>query len=292
MEAEAEAGAPVTARLAIVDVETTGLDEGKHEIWEVALILTEVPGDGAPEQGRPTEEYLWQLPIDHLEDADPTALRLNHFYDRRWPPCERGAAGPEYEAEAEDDRQEARRIDGLWEDPSIDDPVDARGRPLRETTLCVTSAHAWAYRFAELTAECVLVGANPAFDDRWLSRLLDDLGVAPAWHYRPINIEDLAVGYLLGRRSALLAPVTIRGYERPSYPSLIALLDERGPRNVEKPRVPPVLGEAAAAIAVPWSSSAVARECGVDVGKYDKHTALGDCRWVLDLLREITGDSR
>jgi DNA polymerase III epsilon subunit-like protein len=55
--------------LAFTDVETTGLDPGRHEVWEVALVIDE----GA---------YVWQLPVD-LGRAEPAALGLGHFYDRR-----------------------------------------------------------------------------------------------------------------------------------------------------------------------------------------------------------------
>lgn len=54
-----------------LDVETTGLDPDRHEIWEVGLILP--VGGGS---------YLWQLPVD-LGRADPKSLAMNGFHDRR-----------------------------------------------------------------------------------------------------------------------------------------------------------------------------------------------------------------
>lgn len=53
-----------------VDCETTGLDPLHHEIWEVAAIK----GD---------EEHVWQLPVD-LGHAEPMALRIGRFHERRW----------------------------------------------------------------------------------------------------------------------------------------------------------------------------------------------------------------
>lgn len=53
-----------------LDTETLGLDETRHDIWEVALIEE----DGT--------EHVWH-PDANLAAADPTALRLTHYYDRR-----------------------------------------------------------------------------------------------------------------------------------------------------------------------------------------------------------------
>lgn len=66
------------ATLAFVDVESTGLDPERNEVWEVALILRQ-----AVDGGQPTEtEYVWQLPVD-LGRADSVALTIGHFYERR-----------------------------------------------------------------------------------------------------------------------------------------------------------------------------------------------------------------
>lgn len=54
-----------------VDTETTGLDPDLHDIWEVGLILP----DGS--------EHEWQLPVS-LGMADPGALKLSRFHERRW----------------------------------------------------------------------------------------------------------------------------------------------------------------------------------------------------------------
>lgn len=40
-----------------------------------------------------------------------------------------------------------------------------------------------------------------------------------------------------------------------------------------------------------WSSEAISLACGVDPAGYDRHAALGDCAWIRDLHRAITGGS-
>lgn len=52
-----------------LDTETTGLQAGYHQIWEVGVVFPE--GDA----------YEWQLPVD-LERLDPTAARINGFHER------------------------------------------------------------------------------------------------------------------------------------------------------------------------------------------------------------------
>lgn len=56
--------------LVFLDTETTGLDHERHELWDIALIEE----DGT--------EYNPLLRPLHLETADPTALRMNHYYER------------------------------------------------------------------------------------------------------------------------------------------------------------------------------------------------------------------
>ena len=54
-----------------VDTETTGLNPRWHEIWEIALI----------EEGG--NEHVWRMKPTRLEHADPSALRVNRFYERQ-----------------------------------------------------------------------------------------------------------------------------------------------------------------------------------------------------------------
>lgn len=55
--------------VAYVDIETTGLDPERHEVWEVALIV-----DG--------HEYEWMVQPS-LITAEPQALKVGRFHERR-----------------------------------------------------------------------------------------------------------------------------------------------------------------------------------------------------------------
>jgi hypothetical protein len=43
------------------------------------------------------------------------------------------------------------------------------------------------------------------------------------------------------------------------------------------------------ALPATWKSDAISLSCGVDPAGYERHTALGDCRWMRDLFDVVTG---
>lgn len=59
----------MTDNVVFVDIETTGLNPWVHEPWEIALIVDDI-------------EHVWQVPVN-LGKADPQALRVSRFYERR-----------------------------------------------------------------------------------------------------------------------------------------------------------------------------------------------------------------
>ena len=101
-----------------------------------------------------------------------------------------------------------------------------------------------------------LIAANPTFDANYLSAFLGTHGQSrQPWHYRLRDIGSMACGYL----SACQA-LGIEGRD--------------------------------AALGVPpmdASTDEFALALGLDLSKYERHSALGDCRLVSDMLSVIEG---
>ncbi len=47
----------------------------------------------------------------------------------------------------------------------------------------------------EITEGAVVAGSNPSFDMERLGLLLRDYGIEPAWHYHPLDIPSMALGW-------------------------------------------------------------------------------------------------
>lgn len=153
-----------TNNVCFIDTETTGLDPDKHSIWEVALITPD---------GR---EHVWQFPVEEMA-ADPFALDIGHYWERRW-------------------HSDFTSIDPLNAIYHADDPDRSRlkGHPNRGRA--IQPSREWCRHFRDLTAGHHLCGAVPSFDEERLRRLLNRHGVLHRWHYHLIDIEALAVGFI------------------------------------------------------------------------------------------------
>lgn len=118
--------------IAFVDTETTHLDAGLGDAWEVAVILREF------DDNEPTDtEYAWQI-RPNLATADPQSLEIGGYLERFAVPMPAEAAWTGYEG----------------------------GPVLPMTRKEVVGAILTVLRGA------VLVGSNPGFDDRFLRKLL------------------------------------------------------------------------------------------------------------------------
>lgn len=108
-----------------------------------------------------------------------------------------------------------------------------------------------------------IVGAVPDFDTRHLTSFFRQVGYrCPRWHYHLIDIEAMAVGFLYGHA---------RGWTEGNSDGL-----------TEEPS--PLLAD------LPWRSDDLSRACGVEPPSDDeRHTALGDARWVARWYRALTG---
>ena len=62
---------------AFIDIETTGLNLLQHEIIEIGCVLT------TPEL-EVIEEFELKIKPEHIENADPVALKVNHYDPAKW----------------------------------------------------------------------------------------------------------------------------------------------------------------------------------------------------------------
>ena len=173
-----------------------------------------------------TREALFQIRTS-ITEADPKALEINRYKKRFAVP--QGTIAAEFPTNGQS-------------------PI-----PLTERDLVL--------RLMDLLDDAVLVGSNPSFDERFLTKLFHDVGYAPGWHYRTIDVATLAAGYLHGS------------------------LDQKagGDRSLFADDYP----------APPYSSRDLSREVHVEPpGPDTAHTALGDARWAMNVYDAITGPSR
>lgn len=138
---------------------------------------------------------------------------------------------------------------------------------------------AWVMTHVErYTRGAHLVAAVPSFDADVLGQRIRAVGLLPAWHHHLIDVEALSVGYLNGLRAAgaLDRPVP---RERSAIESAAEWLRDKTWRF-----------EATANTTPPWKSDELSRACGVEPPvETERHTALGDARWVMRWFDALTG---
>jgi DNA polymerase III subunit epsilon len=66
-----------THNLAFIDIETTGLNLLRHEIIEIGCVLT------TPDF-KVLEEFELKIKPEHIENADPVSLKINHYNEKDW----------------------------------------------------------------------------------------------------------------------------------------------------------------------------------------------------------------
>ncbi|MCR4283843.1 MAG: 3'-5' exonuclease [Parcubacteria group bacterium] len=71
--------------LAFTDLETTGLDAHEHEIIEIGCIIArQAPALIGGPKIEVMEEFLLKVKPEHLETADPEALKINGYNEAEW----------------------------------------------------------------------------------------------------------------------------------------------------------------------------------------------------------------
>lgn len=146
-------------RTIFLDLETTGLDDERHEVWEIGAIVR----TGRDE---PDVEHLYHVPPD-LSTADPGALHVGRFYERT-------------------------QAIGTLSIHQPDAAVNLASRWYPEWS----HPRAVANLIAPILDQSVVVGALPDFDFRHLRRWLRRHGQCWSAHYHHIDIEPLVAGYL------------------------------------------------------------------------------------------------
>jgi DNA polymerase III epsilon subunit-like protein len=166
-------------KLAILDTETSGLDKDRHEVYEIGLILEELPdADG---KAPALEEWRWWLPID-LTRADPAGLRVGRYYERL----------PGMLAE-----HPAAAMTWWPNHPKDND----------ELATITTELARVAQTLARKLDGAHLYGICPSFDMDFLDRFLRRHGQCQTLHYQPHDVEDLAGGFLRAQARNGLAPL-------------------------------------------------------------------------------------
>lgn len=155
-------------RLVSVDIETTGLDVGYHEPWEIAVVPFDV--------SKQTLHY--QTYVDKLDNAEAGALQVGKFYDRYSWPIKALYSG--HEVHYAHDMSE----------PSI----VGEGEDAQEYPFTVVPAYTAARNVAEALDGATLLGMSVHFDANFLDPWLRAYGFAPSWSHRYLDLGSFAAG--------------------------------------------------------------------------------------------------
>lgn len=150
-------------KLIFLDTETSGLDPRRHEIWELFWKEYELEDELEDSQLQYIETKHFQMDILFTE-ADLIALNIGGFFEP------------------------GRRKFGFNSTCTID------GNSYTGTTKADIARyiqHRWH--------NAVLVGANPAFDQSFLTPFMHQQGYLPTWGYHLCDIRALVNGYLAGQ---------------------------------------------------------------------------------------------
>ena len=243
-----------TRPLVFLDTETTGLHADRRP-WEIAWIRREPDGTET--------ERLIQISDVDLSTAELKGLQVGRFYERYF-----------------------RYIGGDQKPDNVE--ID------REFLAAIA--------VEEATRDAIVVGAVPSFDTEVLAAMLRRHKLCPSWYYSLVDVENMAAGWL----SALpaRAPIVARLHAARRELSEQTILTEKiraytrseGLLEAEEKRVEchcvltEIEKELAGLLSADCRSDDLSRACGVEPpAPEERHTALGDARWVKRWYDHITG---
>ena len=71
-------------QLAFIDTETTGLNTEMHELIEIGVVLVSQEWQGTTPVFKVVEEFEVKIIPEHIENADPVALKVNGYDPKDW----------------------------------------------------------------------------------------------------------------------------------------------------------------------------------------------------------------
>ncbi|MEV0379737.1 hypothetical protein [Nonomuraea sp. NPDC050643] len=169
-------------KLAILDLETTSLDERHGDLWEIGLIMRDLR-----QPIRTDVEYWWHVRPD-LTFADPNALKVGRYYER----CRvrRSPIG------ASRRLAPAINLGSPWIHEHTGEP------PVEGDWFMNDNAGSIAATVARELDGATIVANNPTHDRKFLDKFLRVHGQLLTAHHRMIDIRALLIGYVDGRLSA------------------------------------------------------------------------------------------
>ncbi|WP_214317103.1 hypothetical protein [Nonomuraea sediminis] len=171
-------------KLAILDLETTSLDERRGDLWEIGLITRDLQQPAAPDQ-----EFWWQVRPD-LSLADPNSLKVGRYYERSRVTTARIGMGKRLAPTTNQPQS------GGWTKAYTGNPAAEGDFYMKET------AEAIAAQLARRLDGATIIANNPAFDQKFLAKFLRANGQILTAHHRMLNVRDMLIGYIYGRLAA------------------------------------------------------------------------------------------
>ncbi|BDB58954.1 MULTISPECIES: hypothetical protein [Rhodococcus] len=251
--------------IVFLDTETNGLHADRRP-WEIAWIRRDV-------DGTETERCIQIADVDNT-NAELKGLQVGRFH-------ERFRGGPK-------------------ESWSLTVDMTLVPRDQRTLLLEVDAA----IEVERATRDAIIVGAVPSFDTEVLAAMLRRHKLCPSWYYNLVDVETLAAGWLRAmpasapivkqKRTAQNSLVQLQGKKNRTYNDATSTMHERALVDQlvaeETENVDRIQQEFSAVLSPDCRSDDLSRACGVEPPTEDeRHTALGDARWVKRWYDHIMG---